>query len=363
MTETMEKYVMEIDAVDLFCGAGGLSYGLEKAGISIRAGIDFDPHCNYPYTKNIRGAKFILKDVTTVEGSSLSKFFSPSAFKLLAGCAPCQPFSTLRNGTDRETNDKWPLLDEFARLVKEIQPDVVTMENVPTLKSQSIFQKFVALLKEEKYHVSSRVVDAAEYGVPQRRRRLVLLASRHGPLRLLSPEELGVKRMTVRDAIENLPALVAGESSTTDVLHKARSLTKINLSRIQASKPGGTWADWPESLKLECHKSIRGASFKSVYGRLEWDKPSGTITTQANNFGTGRFGHPTQDRALSIREMAILQSFPKNYEFVEPGNTPEFVPICRLIGNAVPVELGFAVGLSINHHLKNLAQNDKQTPL
>lgn len=345
---------MKIDAVDLFCGAGGLSFGLKKAGINVRAGIDFDRHCDYPYTKNLSGAKFILQDVATVQGSSLLEFFTPSAFKLLAGCAPCQPFSTLRNGTDRETNDKWPLLGEFARLVKEVQPDVVTMENVPTLKSQSIFSQFVALLKEEKYHVTTRIVDAAEYGVPQRRRRLVLLASRHGPLRLLSPEELSIKPMTVRDAIEKLSPLAAGESSETDVLHKARSLTDINLSRMRASKPGGTWADWPEELILECHKTLRGASFKSVYGRLEWDKPSGTITTQANNFGTGRFGHPTQDRALSIREMAILQSFPEDYEFIKPGDTPEFTPICRLIGNAVPVELGFAVGLSINHHLKNL---------
>lgn len=345
---------MKIDAVDLFCGAGGLSYGLEKAGITVRAGIDLDPYCDYPYTKNIKKSKFILKDVSSIKGRSLSKLYRPTSFKILAGCAPCQPFSTLRNGTNREQSDKWPLLYQFARLVEESRPDVITMENVPILKSQSIFSDFVISLKELGYHVSARVVDAAEYGVPQRRRRLVLLASMHGPIRLLSPEEIGVKKKTVRDAIGFLPSIKAGETSELDSLHKSRSLNEINLTRIKASKPGGTWADWPEDLKLECHKKEEGSTFKSVYGRLEWDKPSGTITTQSTNFGTGRFGHPSQNRALSIREMAILQSFPENYEFVAPGTIAEFTPVCRLIGNAVPVDLGYAVGLSIKNHLKSL---------
>ncbi|HAT33513.1 MAG TPA: DNA (cytosine-5-)-methyltransferase [Janthinobacterium sp.] len=345
---------MKIDAVDLFCGAGGLSYGLEKAGITVRAGIDLDPHCEYPYENNIKGAKFLLKDVTAISGKTISKLYRPTSFKLLAGCAPCQPFSTLRNGTNRQKSDKWPLLDEFSRIVRDSNPDTITMENVPVLKSQSIFLDFVSSLKTNGYYVSYKVIDAADYGVPQRRRRLVLLASRHGPIRLLSPEEIGATKKTVRDAIGNLASLEAGQVNDSDILHKARALTDINLKRIKASKPGGTWVDWPENLKLECHKKEKGSSFKSVYGRLEWDKPSGTITTQATNFGTGRFGHPSQNRGLSIREMAILQSFPIDYKFVEPGSVTEFTSVCRLIGNAVPVELGYAVGLSISHHLHNL---------
>lgn len=349
---------MKIDAVDLFCGAGGLSYGLGKAGITVRAGVDLDPHCDFPYTQNNGSAKFFLKDVCKMDSSTVSALYRPTAFKLLAGCAPCQPFSTLRNGTNRESSDKWPLLNEFGRLVRDCLPDVVTMENVPNLKAQSIYDDFVRELKGLGYQVSSKVVDAAHYGVPQRRKRLVLLASRHGPIRLLSPEEVGVRPKTVRQAIGALPPVDAGEACASDSLHKARSLTPLNLQRMQASKPGGTWNDWPDELKLNCHKKEGGSTFRSVYGRLEWDKPSGTITTQAFNFGTGRFGHPEQNRALTIREMAILQSFPEDYQFVPSGEAPEFTPVCRLIGNAVPVELGYAVGLSVKTHLKGLREHD-----
>lgn len=349
---------MKIDAVDLFCGAGGLSHGLGKAGITVRAGIDLDPHCDYPYTHNNGSAKFLLEDVCKLKSTTISKLYRPTAFKLLAGCAPCQPFSTLRNGTDRKSSDKWPLLNEFSRLVRECRPDLVTMENVPNLMKQSIFQDFVSELQRQGYCVSSKVIDSAQYGVPQRRKRLVLLASIHGPIRLLSPEEIGVKPKTVREAIGKLPKVDAGATCPTDSLHKARALNAMNLRRVRASLPGGTWEDWPDDLKLNCHKKDEGATFRSVYGRLEWDKPSGTITTQAYNFGTGRFGHPEQDRALTIREMAVLQSFPENYEFVPTGQIPEFTPVCRLIGNAVPVELGYAVGLSVKTHLKRLAAND-----
>lgn len=348
---------MEVDAVDLFCGAGGLSYGLKLAGINVRAGIDLDPKCDFPYTANMGGAKFLLKDITSMDAAVLSKFYRKKSIKLLAGCAPCQPFSNLRNGIDRKKSDKWPLLGEFARLVREVRPDIVTMENVPNLKSQSIFSDFAATLKKEGYSVTFKVVDAAEYGLPQRRRRLVLLASLKGPIRILSPEEIGAKPKTVRDSISALPAIGAGETSATDTLHKARSLTSINLERIKASKPGGTWSDWPVDLQLECHKKESGATFKSVYGRLEWEKPSGTITTQSYNLGTGRFGHPEQDRALTLREMAILQSFPSDYKFAPEGDTADFNSIGRLIGNAVPVDLGYAVGLSIKHHLNTLLKN------
>ncbi|WP_148289083.1 DNA cytosine methyltransferase, partial [Herbaspirillum sp. B65] len=225
------------------------------------------------------------------------------------------------------------------------------MENVPNLQSQSIFQDFVTRLKDDGFNVAYSVVDAAAYGLPQRRRRLVLLASRLGPIRLLSPEEIGATPRTVKDSIGGLPAIEAGETYSADPLHKARALTKINIQRIAASRPGGTWLDWPSHLKLACHQKESGSTFKSVYGRLEWDKPSGTITTQSSNFGTGRFGHPEQNRALSLREMAILQSFPADYQFVKSEEEADFTSIGRLIGNAVPVELGYAVGLSIKSHL------------
>jgi DNA (cytosine-5)-methyltransferase 1 len=348
---------MKIDAVDLFCGAGGLSYGLKKAGINVRVGVDLDPKCSFPYTENMNGAAFILEDVSKVSAQKLVRYYHQNSFKLLAGCAPCQPFSTLRNGSDRKKSDKWPLLGEFSRLVKEIRPDLVTMENVPNLKKQSIFVEFVETLQKEGYFVTSGVVDAANYGLPQRRNRLVLLASLHEPIYMLSPEEIGVKKKTVKDAIYSLPPIEAGGVSKNDSLHRSRSLSEINLARIKASRPGGTWEDWPENLKLKCHKKDSGSTFTSVYGRLEWDKPAGTITTQAYSFGTGRFGHPEQNRGLSLRELAILQSFPEDYKFSPKDTEPDFTSIGRLIGNAVPVDLAYAVGLSIQQHVQSLTSS------
>ncbi|KHJ61321.1 DNA cytosine methyltransferase [Burkholderia glumae] len=343
---------MKIDAVDLFCGAGGLSFGLKKAGISVRAGIDFDPACKFPYEANLGRGKFIAQDVAKVKKSDVARHFGEGNFSLLAGCAPCQPFSTLRNGTERHKSDKWPLLNEFGRLVKSTRPDFVTMENVPALASQTIFGDFVEQLESLRYEVTSRVVNASDYGVPQRRKRLVLLASRHGKVRLLSPEELGCSKKNVRDAIGELKMLAAGEADKEDPLHRARSLTDINLARIRVSRPGGTWHDWPEHLRAPCHRVESGQSYKSVYARMEWGKPSPTITTQCFNFGTGRFGHPTQDRAITLREAAILQSFPPDYKFVEEGGKVMLSTLGRLIGNAVPVDLGYAIGMSLLKHAK-----------
>lgn len=348
---------MNIEAIDLFCGAGGLYYGLQEAGITIRAGLDLDGKCEFPFEENMPGAKFLGKDLAETEGEELRSFYTEGAVKLLAGCAPCQPFSTLRNGSDRRTSKKWPLLNEFGRMVQALEPDLITMENVPVLRGESVFHDFVDLLKSYGYHVFWKVVDAADYGVPQRRKRLVLLASLRGPINLLDPAELGVEHLTVRDAIGSLPAVAAGETSAQDSLHRARAITDIILARIRASKPGGTWKDWPEDLQLACHKKASGSSYQSVYGRMQWDKPSGPITTQAHNFGTGRFGHPEQDRPLTLRELAILQSFPKNYKFVRADDDVEFTPLGRLIGNAVPVKLGTAIGRSIIAHLQEHSES------
>lgn len=346
----------DIQAIDLFCGAGGLSYGLQQAGIRVAAGLDFDSKCEFPFNHNI-GGYFLARDLALTTSEELGQFFTGSAYTLLAGCAPCQPFSTLNNGNDRKKSNKWPLLRHFARVASDIRPTLVTMENVPVLKREEIFTEFVDSLQKMGYHVFYRVVDASTYGVPQRRKRLVLLASMLGPIRMLSPEELSVERCTVRDAISHLTPLRAGDVDPNDPLHKARSFSPINLQRIRSSKPGGTWEDWPDELMLACHRKAKGSTFKSVYGRLEWDKPSGTMTTQSYNFGTGRYGHPEQDRSLTLREMAILQSFPDDYQFVAPGISPDFSSTGRLIGNAVPVRLAYMIGKSIQHHL-SIYRND-----
>tara|TARA_R110002012_G_scaffold321942_1_gene552544 strand:- start:2616 stop:3695 length:1080 start_codon:yes stop_codon:yes gene_type:complete len=350
MTIFSQEKSSDIQALDLFCGAGGLSCGLQQAGIRVVAGLDFDKKCHFPFTENI-GAAFLGQDLGSTSSKSLSDHFESPKYSLIAGCAPCQPFSTLSNGSDRKKSNKWPLLRQFGRVVEDIRPDIVTMENVPVLQKEEIFSEFVSGLKKLGYEVTYKVMDASKYGVPQRRKRLVLLASMLGPIRIISPEELGVVDTTVRKAIGHLPPVAAGEVDKSDALHKAQSLTPINMRRIQHSKPGGTWRDWPQELLLACHKKPGGSTYTSVYGRMEWDKPSGTMTTQSYSFGTGRYGHPEQDRSLTLREMAILQSFPDDYKFVPEGTQPEFSSVGRLIGNAVPVQLGYVIGRSIKLHI------------
>ena len=342
-----------IETIDLFCGAGGLSYGLGQANLKIIAGIDLDPTCKYPYTENT-GARFIEADVSTIKGSDLGAMYSKGAIRLLAGCAPCQPFSTLAHTNKSRDDKKWSMLEEFARLVSELQPELITMENVPRVTRHSPYDEFISTLKELGYHVDAKRIRCADLGIPQERRRFVLVASRLGEIAFDVPKKGTVPTTTVREAIKHLKPLEAGESDPDDPLHKARKLAPINLKRIKASSPGGTWVDWPRALRAPCHQRESGASYKSVYARMEWDKPSPTITTQCHNFGTGRFGHPEQDRAITLREAAILQSFPEDYRFVQPEKEVMLTPLGRLIGNAVPPKLGEAVGECLAAHIANL---------
>lgn len=342
-----------IKGVDLFCGAGGLTKGLESAGIDVRLGVDLDPDCEYPYHANNR-ATFLLRSVEDLSAEELNNHLGDGEYRLLAGCAPCQPFSTYQQGRYGPNDDRWNLLQQFARLAIDTQPDFVTMENVPRLAEQDVFAQFVEALEADGYIVSYKVVNCADYRVPQQRNRLVLLASRHAPIKMIPPITPEGKRLTVRNAIEKLPSIGAGEECEADPLHQACSLSPLNLKRIKASKPGGTWRDWDDDLVAACHKRDSGKTYPSVYGRMTWDDPAPTMTTQYYGFGNGRFGHPEQNRAISLREGAILQSFPKSYKFV-PKKAPIYrKSIGRLIGNAVPVNLGKAIGKSIVLHVKAL---------
>jgi DNA (cytosine-5)-methyltransferase 1 len=350
--DTTSEY--KVCAVDLFCGAGGLTNGLERSGIDVRLGIDIDPACSYPYTANNK-AKFLLKSVEDVTADEIKTAFGDNMIRLLAGCAPCQTFSTY-NQKATQDDKRWWLLLQFSRLITEVSPELVTMENVPNLVDQNVFKEFLQTLEDANYEVSYQVVNCADYGIPQHRKRLVLLASKLGPIKLLQPSETGGKPMTVREAIGNLPPLKAGEVSDIDPLHQCSSLSPINLRRIQASRPGGSWRDWDEGLIAECHKKKTGKTYPSVYGRMSWDEPAPTITTQFYGFGNGRFGHPEQDRALSLREGAILQSFPRDYKFTPPGEPIYKNKVGRLIGNAVPVKLGEVIGKSIIAHIAKSQQ-------
>lgn len=346
---------LAVSAVDLFCGAGGLSHGLREAGVSVAAGIDLDPSCAYPFEANIE-AGFLERDVRDVTAGQLDRLWHPGAVRLLAGCAPCQPFSPYRRGVDTSSEKQWPLLAEFGRLTGETLPEIVTMENVPRIGGARVFTEFVDGLRTCGYHVAWRNCNGLDFGLPQGRRRLVLLASRLGPIDVPAGPLRGSPNRTVRDAIAGLPRLSAGEANPDDPLHRSRALTAINLKRIRASTPGGTWEQWPEELRAPCHRKASGASFRNVYGRMEWDKPAPTITTLAHNFGTGRFGHPEQDRPISLREAAMLQGFPAAYRFVREGANTHFSHLGRLIGNAVPPPIAAAVGQVIRDHVSEHAQ-------
>ncbi len=353
---------MNIEAIDLFCGIGGLSYGLLNAGIKVKAGIDIDKTCKYSFETNCE-APFIDQDIKEISGKKLDRFYSEDSTKILVGCAPCQPFSSYTYKKDKTKDERWQLLYEFARLVKETTPVIVSMENVPTLlnfKKAPVFYDFVKKLEEENYFVLYKIVYAPDYGVPQKRKRLVLLASQLGKIELLPPTHTPDRYLTVKDAIGNLEKINSGESSKNDFIHRASKLSEKNLKRIKQSKPGGSWKkDWDDELKLSCHTSEKGKTYVSVYGRMKWDEPAPTMTTFCTGIGNGRFGHPEQDRAISLREAAILQSFPIDYKFADSVENLKFGQTTKHIGNAVPPKLGEIIGKSIIKHLEDYSYGKK----
>ena len=344
-----------ISAVDLFCGVGGMTHGLERAGITVNAGMDIDETCKYAYEQN-NEARFIKKDIRYVTEAELRALYPVTDIKLLVGCAPCQPFSSHTYKYKHRTDDeKWGLLTEMQNLVGAVKPELVSVENVPRLQKQKVFTDFVNYLDDLDYHIYQKSVYCPDYGVPQKRRRLVLLASRFGKICLRSKTHPdSSSHRTVRQTIAGLEKISQGQDSKIDPLHRASGLSDINQSRIKRSRPGGTWLDWDLDLRAQCHRKPSGQTYRSVYARMEWDNPSPTITTQFFNYGTGRFGHPEQDRALSLREGALLQTFPEDYEFLDPNQPLSFVRLGTHIGNAVPVQLANVIGQSIKKHLEKI---------
>ena len=345
-----------IGVVDLFCGVGGLSHGLKQGGLNIIAGFDIDKTCEYAYTHN-NGAQFFDTDISKVTKEQVLSLFGDSKIKVLAGCAPCQPFSSYAFKNKKKDPNKYDLLYQFGRLVEEVQPDIVTMENVPQIASfslKNVLQDFVDLLENHHYHCSVKVVYCPDYGIPQTRKRLVLLASKFGDIKLISPTHSKDNYVTVKDVIGDLPPLEAGETSDTDPLHRAKSLSPLNMQRIMHTPYGGSWKDWPKELMLKCHKSENGSSFGSVYGRMRWEKPAPTMTTQCTGLGNGRFGHPEQNRAITAREAALIQTFPQEYKFFADEEHVSIVKASRYIGNAVPPQLGFVIAQSIIRHIEEI---------
>ncbi len=342
---------MKIEAIDLFCGIGGLTYGLCKAGIQVLAGIDNDASCQYSYTKNNK-AKFIHSDIATCNFQDLKNLYSKNSLKILVGCAPCQPFSSHSfKYKQKVKDDRWHLIDYFTQAMKIIQPDIISVENVRGFTKADIFRKFLKDVEEMGYEINQEIVYCPDYGIPQRRSRLVLLGSKSKIGKIEIPTKTHNKNTycTVESCIKDLPQIKSGERHAADPLHYSKGLSEKNMKRLQQSRPGGTWKDWDKTLLPNCYKKETGKTYTSVYGRMEWNKVAPTITTQFYNYGSGRFGHPEQDRALSLREGALLQTFPHDYDF---GSNISLIQIGRHIGNAVPPKLGEVIGKQIIEHIK-----------
>lgn len=336
-----------VSAFDFFSGVGGLTRGLLDAGIRVIAGFDCDGKCRQSYGNNNPGAKFVETDIHKITLNDLKRYArgEPLNKMLFAGCAPCQPFSKqIGHG---ESHHEATLLAEFGRLIEGALPGQILMENVPgiaRIKGNSTFRRFLRMLEKNRYQYEYCILDAKKYGVPQNRRRIILIAMKgvkptlpkptHGPGRL--------PYRTVRDAISHFPPLRTGETDPAVPNHCAASVSAVNLERLHYTpQDGGDRRSWPSRLRLACHIGNH-KGHTDVYGRMSWDAPAPTLTGRCNSISNGRYGHPAQDRAISLREAAALQSFPDGYVFFGSQNH-----VALQIGNAVPVRLAEALGKHI----------------
>lgn len=335
-----------IKAIDFCCGAGGLTRGLLNAGIEVLAGVDNDERLRKTYLENNKPSRFVNRAIHDVNIHELRRELGiqPADLTLYAACTPCQPFSTLNKLKGRD--DRRKVLIDFAKLVEEIPPDFVLVENVPGLNNaygKELYTEFLAILAKSGFpKVTDDLLDAKSHGVPQTRKRIILLASRHGSVSLPS----GIREAdfsTVRSCIEKYPAISDGTESDTYPNHVARKL-QPHHKRIVAAVPkdGGSRLDVADaSILLQCHRD-KPRVHKDVFGRMAWDKPSPTLTCRCTDVYCGRFIHPEQDRGISLREAAALQTFGDDYEFFGTS----ILELARQIGNAVPVALAEKLGRS-----------------
>jgi len=342
-----------LPVVDFFCGCGGTSAGLRAAGLDIALGLDMDPKASRTYRRNFPEAAFIERDIRDISPPDVANALNGGLWPLLvSACAPCQPYSTLAS-TDRRHPERTLLL-RLLPFLDELKPPFVLVENVPGLKSHhapaGTFARFCKALRSRGFHISIAIVDCQDFGVPQRRRRLVIMGSRLAPITIPRPSHgrrAGrLPPSTVAEWISHFPPVNAGERHAQVPNHQASALTELNLRRLQATPEGGGRANWPEDLWLACHSGHDGHS--DVYGRMRWDAPAPVLTTKCTSISNGRFGHPSQDRPISVREAAALQTFPDDFVF-EGGIKSE----TRQVGNAVPVLLAQRLGEAFLQHLRD----------
>jgi len=345
-------------AVDFFCGAGGMSYGLTQAGIQVLGGVDNDPDCRETYERNVLNAQYIERDISKLTAPELGRRLlieSEDPELVFAGCSPCQFWSKIR--TDKTKAEKTAfLLKRFQKFIRFYRPGFIVVENVPGLhsnKQESILPRFIEFLDRLNYSWADDVINANHYGVPQNRMRYLLIASLHSKsvsLPLPEPNENLVVSSFIGVA-HGFQNIAAGHLDRTTFQHTTSALQPQNLERIRVTPgSGGDRSSWKDnvSLQIDAYKG-RDQIFRDVYGRMFWNKPAPTITTRFNSFSNGRFGHPEENRAISIREGATLQTFPREFYF----HGSSWTTIARQIGNAVPPELGRRIGT----HLVSLAEN------
>lgn len=349
--------LLTVQVYDFFAGCGGASCGFQAAGMNVSFALDHDADARASFQANFPDAHFEFSDIREVNIQAIQHRVEterPNAV-LFSGCAPCQPFTKQNTQRPRlDEDERVPLLAHFARLVESCQPDLVFVENVPGLQKlgsdSQPFGEFLSRLDVAGYKLDYRPIKLAKYGIPQSRRRLVLVASRHGPICLPrethGPGTPNERYDTVRDWISHLPPIQAGEEHDEVSNHRAANLSARNMERVKSTPEGGGHRDWPEELKLDCHKDFSG--YSDVYGRMSWDAPASGLTTRCISYSNGRFGHPDQDRAISVREAACLQTFPE--DFVFKGGMGS---MARQIGNAVPVRLAELVGQTFMEHLED----------
>lgn len=352
-------------AVDLFSGGGGLSLGLRQAGFNVTAAVEIEPEACRTYEANHPTTILYKKDIRHISGKELIKSSPSGKIDLVAGCPPCQGFSQL-TAKYRRSDLRNYLVYEFSRLIAEIRPAVFMMENVPglTQKGNELLNEMLSRIANEGYHFESKVLNVANYGVPQFRRRLVIIGSLLGKPGFPEATHSGndgtkEKFLTVRDAIGDLnlgrpmtlKRLGKNMSPRDFGWHIVRDLSAINRLRLKAAKAGKSRTEIPLELRPRCHQSSN-AGFTNVYGRMSWSQPAPTITGGCTTLSKGRFGHPTNLRTISVREAAVLQGFPINYiidtEFMEHA--------CQIIGNALPPRFALAMG---THCLKHLQKYER----
>ncbi|EHU1305938.1 DNA cytosine methyltransferase [Acinetobacter baumannii] len=340
-----------LTALDLFCGAGGLTEGLKQAGFSVLGGVEINPVAARTYRMNHNESHCFEVDIRNLEVCEiLDKLnIKEGELDLLAGCPPCQGFSTLRTRKKMlaQNDDRNELIFEFLRLIKGLKPKAIMMENVPALAKDFRMEIFISELKKLGYLINEstvKVENAADYGVPQRRKRMIVKTSRVGEI---PTTKIVGKRITVRECFNKANLGKSGTSG--DWLHDYSQTRSTKVMEIIKAIPkdGGSRKDLPDHLILDCHKK-RPAQFNDVYGRMKWDDVSPTITGGCSSPSKGRFLHPEEDRCITLREASLLQTFPKDYIFPTVAKTD----IALLIGNALPPEFIRQHALNIKEALE-----------